>query len=508
MRTLFMLVVGGMAFLLACPAALRAEERTDVPPVAHWVASLGSTDVLEREEAMRALDRIGVLALPALRAAAQSPDIEVRRRAADLVDRLERREESTRLLTARRVHLLYRNTPVPDALADFAAKTGYTLELAGNRAKLDARSVTLDTGLVTFWEAFDQFCRAAGVVEPALVPDGNDRLNRPAVQNPYGGWNSPYGYYGGYVDTSRLTLIDGKAPVLPTFLAGALRIRALPAHVPLPSQWLSTGEKVLPLEVAAEPGIQWHGVIGLRVTRAVDDQGQRLVQLESYSGEAMDPSMGGFGMVQMWDPYGNPVPTQLLDPRHIPVRIRPGRRPARMITELEGIVSAQAQTPVETLVAVASPLEAAGQTVHGPQGGWLKVLDAGRLPDGRINIHVQVQPPEQDTADAGQGWGGGGMRMLRMGRAVRFWGGVQAAQPVLDLELRSANGQAYQRLDAGSGQQPGWGGMPVVANPGPQEYHLVFQPNPGQAEPAQLVYQGRRTIMVEVPFTLKDVALP
>jgi hypothetical protein len=501
MRTLFLLV-GGMA-CLAWTAAAHAEERTDAPPVARLVANLGSTDFTEREEATRALDRVGAPALAALRQAAQGPDLEVRRRAAELVGRIERREESSRLLVPRRVHLLYKDTPVPDALADFAAQTGYTLELGADRDKLANRHVTLDTGLVTFWEAFDQFCRAAGVVEPALVQDGKSRLAPAGQQNPFGPWGRRY--YPGYVDTSRLTLIDGQVPVLPTFQAGALRIRALPAHVPLPPDSITEGEKAVGIEVAAEPGLAWHGVIGLRITRAVDDRGQRLVQPESYCGDPVDPSMDRFGMVQMWDPYGYPVQNEPIDPRHIPVCLRTGRLPAGVIKELEGIVSAQAQTPVEALVTVESPLEAAGKTVQGPHGGWLKVLEASREPGGRVNLRVQLQPPAQEAVESGQAaWGGRG-RMWRMNRVV-FWGG-QEGGPTADLELRSADGQPFQRLDGGNGPGPGWGGMPVQ-NQGPQEYRLVFQPNAGQGEPVQLIYRGRRTVIVEVPFTLKDVALP
>ena len=43
---------------------------------------------------------------------------------------------------------------------------------------------------------------------------------------------------------------------------------------------------------------------------------------------------------------------------------------------------------------------------------------------------------------------------------------------------------------------------------GPREYTLVFMSSHGQPKPAKLVYSGRRTVLIEVPFTLKDVPLP
>ncbi len=50
---------------------------------------------------------------------------------------------------------------------------------------------------------------------------------------------------------------------------------------------------------------------------------------------------------------------------------------------------------------------------------------------------------------------------------------------------------------------------PVFNNNGiAQAVHLTFQPREGQADPARLVYTGRRTVMVEIPFVLRDVPLP
>ena len=103
MRTQFLLLVGVPAFLTWASPPLRAEERSDAPPVGRLVAGLGSTEFTEREEATRLLDRIGLAALPALRSAAGSPDLEVRRRAVELVTRIERREDFARKLADRGV---------------------------------------------------------------------------------------------------------------------------------------------------------------------------------------------------------------------------------------------------------------------------------------------------------------------------------------------------------------------------------------------------------------------
>ena len=41
-----------------------------------------------------------------------------------------------------------------------------------------------------------------------------------------------------------------------------------------------------------------------------------------------------------------------------------------------------------------------------------------------------------------------------------------------------------------------------------QEIELTYRPEEGQNAPARFVYSGRRVVLVEVPFTLKNVPLP
>ena len=45
-----------------------------------------------------------------------------------------------------------------EAVEDFARKSGYAITLHDPDNKLKDRTVTLDTGDATFWQAFDQFC--------------------------------------------------------------------------------------------------------------------------------------------------------------------------------------------------------------------------------------------------------------------------------------------------------------------------------------------------------------
>src|SRR3954470_22959735 len=78
----------GLSALLAGPA----ESPADTPEITRWVRQLGDENFQRRDAASRALERIGEPALPALqRAADSSGDLEVRRRAGELVKTIRRR---------------------------------------------------------------------------------------------------------------------------------------------------------------------------------------------------------------------------------------------------------------------------------------------------------------------------------------------------------------------------------------------------------------------------------
>src|SRR4051794_23053900 len=80
--------IGGLSVFLAASLLLAAGP----PPVeleaARLIARLGADSFDEREDATRALEKLGKRARSALRKAADSPDLEVRRRVRALLDKV------------------------------------------------------------------------------------------------------------------------------------------------------------------------------------------------------------------------------------------------------------------------------------------------------------------------------------------------------------------------------------------------------------------------------------
>jgi len=175
MRTSYWLpaLLLGLGALVAAPAA--DAPKADAERIAQLVKQLGSDNFEEREKATKELEAIGTPAINALRRAAKDGEAEVKTRADALIQKAGKKASTEKLLAATKVKLVFKDTPLADAVAEFNKKSGYTIQLHDPDKKLKDRTITLETGEVTFWQAFDKFCEKAGLVEASvqdLMPKG------------------------------------------------------------------------------------------------------------------------------------------------------------------------------------------------------------------------------------------------------------------------------------------------------------------------------------------------
>ena len=467
--------------------------------IATLLSQLGSDRPTTREAATRALEAAGPAALDALRRAATGDDPEVRRRASLLARGIDKRQESARLIEPQKFRLQYKDTPLVEAVADFSKRSGITLKVPPDVLKDGDRKLTLDTGTVPFWEALDQFCAKAGLVEvPPPAPD----------PNPHGGGSSitiSGGRGGGISPTDvlrtttgekppELALVDGKVTRRPTSDAGALRVRvALPETAP--SQEKKDGEVQFTLDVANAGRFHWQKAVGLHIDKALDEEGHVLPQLPtSFKPVVNMAAVRGNVIIN-----GMPVIPPSDEPegtaaRLVPVRLkRVGEKAPTKLKELSGTIVAQVRTPHESLVTVDDVLKAAGRTVKGRLGGEVKVVEVAKEEDGQVRLRVRVERVGRGTADVPVNPFGG--TVFINGRRL----GEEDLLSSLDFSLLDGKGKAFATVKAiGTGVRAGAG----------HEYELVYEPEAGQGEAARFVYSDRRTVFVEVPFTLKDVPLP
>jgi hypothetical protein len=480
----------GAALLLAVPLAA-----AEPPPVDNLIRQLGSPRYEEREAATRALDNLGGAALGPLRQALAGPDTEVRRRARQLVQAIERRLESTRLLTPTRLRLVLRDAPLGEAVADLARKTGLPVRLEGHRLGPAGRRLTLDTGEAELWEVLARFCRHAGLTERAAdfsaMPEGwyrDDPWDRRIL-----GLRESLGE----APESPLVLREGRPWALPVCQSGAVRVRVLPANARPGGQPVREGEAQLGLEVRLEPRLQLQGVLALRIDRAVDDEGQALTQpADAIAGAGPLANAAGGEVVIMWDGQ-TPLPAEFpVGAGLAVVRLRLGEQPARRVRELRGTLALRVQPAPEPLVTVDRILGAAGRTVPGGDGSALKVTEVRREEDGRVKLAVEVMPAPRDVM-----LGGAPARILMTTRGARGAQGLVVPPPVAveQLALLDERGRAVT-LEGSTG--------PTVNGSGKAwEFSLVYRLGPEAGEPSRLVYTGRRSVTLEVPLVLGDVPL-
>src|ERR1043165_1832087 len=136
--------------------SLCAQDTADV-----WIAKLGSRSYLERERVMQSLEALGSSALPALHKAMKHPDQEIRQRSSALIGRIEERMLLDELRAPTMTRFQFHNTPLYEALREIEKQTG----LPCGTARRHGRPITVDTGIVPFWQAWDRFCQAAKLEE-------------------------------------------------------------------------------------------------------------------------------------------------------------------------------------------------------------------------------------------------------------------------------------------------------------------------------------------------------
>ncbi len=495
-----------------------AEEKNESKTITRWIKQLGSNNFGDREEATRALIRIGPAARVQLEIAAAGKDAEVRRRAEVVLERIEKDADTAALLLPKRVRLIYQDTAVTDAVADLAKKTGFAIQFEGDRTLLANRKITLDTGEVSFWEALDKFCRKAGLIERGPLPpkadqasgNGPEQMEKLLLERQMRVRMLRRGMYSPVPNNpvaGPIVLVEGKPDGLPRWHAGAVRIRALSAKTPAIGQVKTQEETFITLEVSPEPKLAWQGILDVRIDKAVDQAGQTLPQVLTgkLAGNEFYPDLNGM----MWNgnaifldmDSGEPV-DWLRHQRHFPVRFKIAGRPSQFLKEVQGTVAAQVQTPHQPLITVEDVLKSQGRTFKGPDGSYLKVVEVSRMDHGQVKLRVQVRPPPM---------GMNGMQMLGGGGRVfiqRFNGrmAVMAMQEVdngglQNLTLQDAKGQNFQLAIIDETLAPNGNGANL-------EYHLVFQPRPAMGDASKFVYSGRRLVTIEIPFTLKDVPLP
>ena len=248
-----------------------AKPAADTKAIDVLVGRLKSDSYHDREKAAAELERIGAPALDALRRGSRSGDAEQGERAAAIA----RKIEEGLPLVPKRVRLVFKDTPVTEAVAEFERQSGYDLEVSDPKAKLTDRRITLDTGEVTFWQAVDRLCSAGGLVAIIREVPGGGTFRGEGLSAPWTG-SRPMG--GGLIRSPQMVFADGKPPARPTDGGTSIRV-----HSGITMKAVGLGEGVILLDLIAtpEPTRGRLHIVDIRIRSAIDDKGQELIEVKA-----------------------------------------------------------------------------------------------------------------------------------------------------------------------------------------------------------------------------------
>ncbi len=503
---IFLAAVANPNLIAADTRPNEAASPPDRGRVEKLIRQLGDDSFSERQRAVQELDAIGEPALSMLVAAVGDADLDISTSAKGLIERISMRRTMRLALTPSKVHLYLKNATVSEAAAELARQSGCPVTIGDFQTSTSAR-ITLDTGETNFWDALDQLCRKAKIVEqvPILLPFG------------YGGQFDVGAQAIDLQDQSRklssggIRLIEGTLAELPTADLGAVRIRVVPTEA-VGSSLKATpgGDLAIVLDVAAEAGLHNFHVTGPpRIDKAVDNEKQMLrtdvaatAWNEGVTDENIIVGRGGRRIAVRggWGRAGRNVGVEVnansLGRMTVPIYLQQGDISSSRLSELSGTI------PVETLLVepvatVDGILKSAGQKFAGFKGGEVEVKSVEELTNGAVRIKLVLTdlPAQEPRIDANQVFG-------RRRGFVRVRNEITIERSRDQMpQLVDARGRLCELVDVRD-QLTEMNGATLT-----ETFTLTYQRQQVEAEPVRLVVEGRRRVAFDLPFTLKDVPL-
>ena len=501
--------------LLGCVSAgVRADEvAIDSRRVQELVRELGNEIFVRRERATKELEAMGPAIIEVLREASKSSDLEISRRASELVRKADDKIQTAAFLKPKMVRLELKDAPVLQAVNQLSKISGYPIQVFGDTTAMQSRKLTLDTGETTFWQAFDRLCREGGLTEvitsapaaaaPLLAPPAR-ALKLPAQVLPVAPAPKVPGQLWAQLPQARggalilppqttqtsnvLGVRDGTPKVYPTSYQGSLRIRAVPAGDIVGRIPAGLPEQLVVLEVTPEPRFQGVRIVGTpRTDKATDDQGQSLPALETAG------------------PNDTFILNRVTSSTSLPrafLRLRTGEKPAKALAELRGKLEVEGILATEAVLTVDEPLKAVGKKFDGRDGRSLSIQTLQPLANGDVQMRAIIQGPLESSSATMRVPAGAALQLA--GR-VQVAGNIRISTNALPTAgqmpvLLDKDGKALKLKAVGSSRMIS-DGITMT-----QDFTATYRGDEGQA-PARLVVNGQRRQTVQAPFSFSNVPL-
>ena len=508
MLSSFLLIFGTLVPLVSIPGLGLPVAPTSTS--ADLVVKLGSKDFRERESATKALAALGSSALQDLRKAINLKDPEIQRRAAALVEAIERREATARLLAPKLVRIKVVNVPLATVVADLARATGFSVTIDESaREELRDRKITLDTGETTFWKAMDSLCREAGLAESSFpvhksrtVTGDNARRMQIVVEQRQAMYmsaqNNPQNHF--YLAPAPKDHFS-EVKRAPMSFAGALRCRLGMPGMPIR---VAGDEIFLPIEVSGQPDVVWEQLLDFRVEHAIDENGQELQQtLPIADSKAMQVNrvVMGLGNGMVLNAAGG---LDLVAEQSGVLRLNFGDQRPRKLSKLSGTIVGQMRTPVQSLLSVGNICKQAGKTYRTNFGECMDVLAVTEGSDGSTKLEIRLREPPTMLVMRGNGRIAARGNLILGGQPAFFNRLGVRTDAVLQADLRLKD-QKGNILQLGPNVQLA---LNLTNNMLATDVTMVIKRPKDGAAIDKLEWFGQHSTVVDVPFSFTNVELP
>ena len=445
---------------------------------ARLAARLGSTVFSERESAARKLEQLGAAALPALRLSLASADLETRRRALELMERIEDRVLREQAVNATPIQLQFDSTPVRDALA----QTIRAMRLPTEGTD-DKKPVTVKTGAVPYWQAWRDFCKAADLVEFDNGPSAaslrrvreDDYVLRGVLTR--GDMESTPEFSGFRTPPIHFTTIRGPVRYAED-VSRSIRVRAQWREL---DQSLADGKThaVFAFEIRPEPRLLFATLPRIEITKIVDDAGVERPTVTAKMVDAKAPNLPPFLVNELQ--FGGRL------------QLKPilWKGPVQPIKEMHGRVRMDVLGSA-TLLELPIDVAAAPTEDRGADGLAMKLVKAERKSD---ELHLTLRFERADLLAPKPG----------ETQVVRVRPGVVGVLGPMDvimqrLEVRDPRGWKCKWIESS---------YHAADKDGAYLAQVAVEIQRGLKDPYTLVLtKAPRRVAVEVPFVVRDLIVP
>jgi hypothetical protein len=436
------------------------------------VAQLGANRYADRESAALALEHLGGSALPALRAARDSRDLEVRTRAMALIHRID----GALLIQPTRVRLDFHGVPLTDVVRSLSQQAGFKVGLfPENLPRWRSTRVTVhESDPIDFWKAIDKLREVAGLqYNPGM--NGYAGQREPTFSQADGTTRAitPISDHGPF----RVSLLglhyqhdvnyDASGPIVKLEVQPGAKPAAVgTAGIPAQRHPVATVQFSARLVVAAEPRLALYQNGPLQLIEAVDNRGNSLIPSD---GPAYHRVAGYFGMAN-----GPVMPLQ--------AQLHRPESPGESIKKLRGsipvTISSRKPDPL-----VISLINDAGKTVENSEVQLtfhsLRILPNPQNSQIELSLRANDRDPSLERSD------GDGLNPV-----------LHHADPQhLQIEVEDTDGQLIP-----------W--FPYVADNETSRITLTLTNLPRTSKPKELRYYSLTRATLNLPFEFKDLVMP